>query len=68
MKELQSGNEGCVAARTAVGSLYLGSSFTSSGGALLLVWFVKTSPSASRQRSALIKVYGPALVNLGTKQ
>ena len=66
MKELQGGNEGSVAVRAVAGSLYLGSSFTSSRGALLLIRFVKPSLSTSRQRGALIKVYGPVLVNLWT--
>lgn len=68
MKELQGGNQGSVAARRVAGSLYLGSSFTSNGGPLLWIWFVKPSPSASRQRGALIKMYEPVRVNLGSKK
>jgi len=68
MKEQQGQDQGAVAARTLAASLYLGRGLTSSRGALLLTWFVKPLSSASRQSCALIKVYGPALVNLGTKK
>lgn len=57
-----------MAVRTVVGSLHLGSSFTSSRSALILIWFVKSSPSASRQGGPVIKVYGTGLVDLGNKK
>lgn len=63
MKKLWGGNQESMAVKTAVGSLYLGSSFTSSRGTFLFIRFVKLLPSASRQKGALIKVFGAVLVN-----